>query len=92
MNHNHKAGRPARVIVGRPGVWVWFHQEWCRPLHVWLYRGAWRVVCRRCMTGLASELELYGNGWPTIGDAFDAALAHCAACPIAGAQLVEAAA
>jgi hypothetical protein len=92
MGHDHKNGRPVRGIAGRPGVWVWFHDEWCRPLRIWVYRGAWRVVCRRCMAGLSSDDERYDDGWPTWQAALDAAHAHCAACPTAGARLVEAAA
>lgn len=79
-NHNHKRGHPLRAFVDRPGVWVQRHGDWNRPLHVWLYRGAWRVICWPCATPLRSGDDLYDDGYRTQAAAFDAAVTHCAAC------------
>lgn len=70
--------QPVRRFVGSPGVWIRVHGEWCRPLHVWLYRGAWRVACRLCWPNgaLWSGDDLWGGGWATQAEAFDAAHAH----------------
>lgn len=79
--HTHKPAHPLRAFVGRPGVYVQCHGDWIRPLNVWLYRGAWRTICRPCMTPVQSGDELYDGGWPTQAAAFDAAVAHCSGCP-----------
>lgn len=78
--HEHKPGHQLRAFPGRPGVYVNRHGDWDRPLHVWLYRGAWRVICWPCMTPLQSGLGLYDGGWPTQQAAFAAAVAHCGGC------------
>lgn len=78
--HDHNGGYPMRAFPGRPGVWVQRHGDWCRPLSVWLYRGAWRVLCFSCMVSIRSDNDLYGRGWPSLGEAFDAAVAHCGGC------------
>jgi hypothetical protein len=79
--HVHSLARPLRRFAGRRGVWV-HHHDWCRPLVVWRYRGAWRVVCWACWpTAIRSDDPTYGGGgWPTQQAAFAAALAHCAEC------------
>lgn len=79
--HDHSRGYGMRAFAGRSGVWVQVHGEWCRPLNVWLYRGAWRIHCYRCMTPIRSDSELYDGGYPTQSEAFDVALAHCRDCP-----------
>jgi len=79
--HDHKSAYPMRRFVGRRGVFVHCHGTWDRPLHAWLYRGTWRVICRPCMTPIQSDDAMYGYGWPTQAAAFDAAVAHCGACP-----------
>ncbi len=78
--HNHDRGYPMRRFAGLPGVWVQRHRDWDRPLHVWLYRGAWRIICWPCMTSLRSADDMYADGWPTQQAAMDAAHAHCARC------------
>lgn len=78
--HGHERGYQVRAFVGRPGVWVQRHGEWCRPLHVWLYRGAWRVICWPCMASIDSGDSLYGGGWPAQVAALDAAAEHCRTC------------
>lgn len=85
--HDHTHGYPTRAFVGTPGIWVQRHGQWCRPLHVWLYRGAWRVVCFVCMTALhAGYGGLYGGGYQSLPAAMNAALAHCRKCPHGGTQ------
>ncbi len=79
--HDHKPGYRPRAFVGVPGLWVQRHGDWCRPLHVWLYQGAWRAICFLCMTSLRAEDDLYDGGYRTQAAAFDAALAHCGQCP-----------
>lgn len=69
-----------RQIAGRRGWWVRVHGEWSRPLNVWRYRGAWRVICYPCMYPLASDDPTFDYGWPTMEAAFDAAHRHCATC------------
>ncbi len=78
--HEHKRGHQMRAFPGRRGVFVQRHGDWSRPLHVWLYRGAWRVICWPCMTPLQSGNRLYDGGWPTQRAAFGAALEHCGSC------------
>jgi hypothetical protein len=91
MGHNH--GAPLRRFAGHTGVYLRAYGEWCRPLRVWLYRGAWRVVCRACHPAVINSGNLlYDGGWPTLKAAFAAAVEHCAACPVAGTLHVEAAA
>lgn len=78
--HDHTRGYPMRAFVGRPGVWVQRHGDWDRPLNVWLYRDAWRVLCFPCMTPIRSGSDLYDGGYRTQGEAFAAAVAHCREC------------
>lgn len=79
--HDHERGHPMRRFAGRPGVYVQRHGDWDRPLHVWLYRGAWRILCFPCMVSIQSGDPMWDNGWPTQTEAFDVAYAHCAGCP-----------
>lgn len=81
--HDHSRGYPMRSFTGRPGVFVQRFGRWDRPLRVWRYRGAWRVICLPCMTPIQSGDDLYGGGWPTQAAAFDAAITHCRCCPVA---------
>lgn len=90
MAHVHKPTHPLRAFPGRRGVFVNRHGDWDRPLHVWLYRGAWRVICWPCSMPLRSGLDLYDGGWPSQGEAFNAAVAHCGECPTASAGLAGA--
>lgn len=78
--HDHERGYRMRAFAGRTGMYVQRHGNWDRPLRVWLYRGAWRVICLPCMTSVGSGDELYVNGWPTQQAAFTAALEHCGTC------------
>lgn len=80
--HDHRRGYPVRAFPNRHGVWVQVHGQWGRPLHVWLYRGAWRAVCWSCMTALRFGDDLYDGGWRTQAAAFGMALAHCRDCQI----------
>jgi hypothetical protein len=80
--HDHSRGYPMRAFPGKPGVFVQRHGDWDRPMHVWLYRDAWRILCWPCMTSIRSGDELYDHGWPSQSAAFDAALAHCRACSV----------
>lgn len=85
MGHDHSKGRPLRAFAGKPGIWVNQH-GWCRPLHVWRYRGAWRVTCWHCWPQHINSSNLlydvlYDGGWPTLTAAFAAAVEHCAECP-----------
>ncbi len=79
--HDHERGHRLRALVGVPGVWVQRHGDWQCPLHVWLYRGAWRALCFVCMTSLSTDDDLYGGGYRTQSAAFDAAHDHCRSCP-----------
>lgn len=79
--HVHKDAHPMRRFAGRRGLWVLNHGDWDRPLHVWLYRGAYRVICRVCLTSIQSGDRLYDGGWPDRSSAMDAAAAHCRDCP-----------
>ncbi len=81
--HDHSRGYTVRAFAGRTGLWVQRHGTWCRPVNVWLYRGAWRAVCFPCMTSLRSGDDLYDRGWRTQGDAMDAAYRHCGDCRVA---------
>jgi hypothetical protein len=81
--HDHRRGYPLRRLPDRPGVYVQVHGDWDRPLHVWLYRGAWRAICRPCMDSIRSDDETYNYGWPTQAAAFDAAVRHCGDCQTA---------
>lgn len=78
--HVHRDTHRVRACVGRPGIWVNCHGEWCRPLWVRLYRGAWRVGCWPCLSGIDSGNDLWDRGFASLGDAFEAAMAHCASC------------
>lgn len=80
--HDHSRGYRMRAFVGKPGLWIQRHGDWDRPMHVWLYRGAWRILCFPCMTSIRSDDEVYDHGWPSQSVAFDAALAHCAGCTV----------
>ncbi len=80
ITHDHSRGHQYRAIVGKPGIWVTRHGDLCRPLNVWLYRGAWRIICFPCMTAIKSDHELWDFGWPTQDDAMDAAQGHCRDC------------
>ncbi len=82
LTHDHKRGHQCRAIVGKPGVWVQRHGNWCRPMNVWLYRGAWRCICFPCMTAIKSDDEVWDFGWPTLGAAMDAARQHCRDCSV----------
>lgn len=79
--HDHSRGYRLRAFVGETGTWVQRHGEWQRPMHVWLYRGAWRIICWPCMTSLRSDDALYDGGWRTLTAAFDVAWDHCRTCP-----------
>jgi hypothetical protein len=81
VTHDHRDGYPIRAFVGMPGIWVQRHGQWDRPLNVWLYRGAWRVLCFICMAPVSTKDALYGYGYRSQAEAFDAALAHCRDCP-----------
>lgn len=78
--HDHSRGYQLRAFVGLPGVWVRVHGDWQRPIHVWLYRGAWRVLCWPCLTPLRTGDELHDGGYGSQSEAFDAAVAHCRGC------------
>ena len=78
--HDHKGAYQIRAFVGMPGLWVNRYGEWCRPVHVWLYRGAWRAACFPCARALPSDNPLFDYGYPTQAAAFDAAHDHCRAC------------
>ncbi len=80
LRHDHCRGYQMRAFAGRRGVWVQRHGDWDRPLHVWWYRDAWRVICFPCMTTLRTWDELFDGGYRSQGEAFDAALAHCRGC------------
>lgn len=82
--HEHRRGHQMRAFVGRPGVFIQRHGDWRRPLHVWLYRGAWRVICWPCMTPLQSGSEVYDDGWGTQHAALTAAHEHCRGCAVGG--------
>lgn len=91
LAHDHSRGHALRAFPSRPGVWVKWCGDWHRPLHVWLYRGAWWVNCHVCMGSVRSDNALYAaGGWPTQAAAVVAALAHCADCPAVTAQLAGA--
>jgi hypothetical protein len=78
----HHHGAPVRRFPGRAGVYLRAYGEWVRPLRVWSYRGAWRVVCRACKPALIGSGDvLHDDGWPTREAAFAAAADHCKACP-----------
>lgn len=79
-DHSHQRGYPMRRFVGQPGVWVQRLRDWNRPVHVWLHKGAYRVICWPCMTPLQSGDDMYDNGWPSREAAMDVAHAHCASC------------
>ena len=74
-------GHRIRRFANRTGWWVHYYSEWVRPLHVWLHRGAWRVICRACVEQVRSADDMWDDGWPTQETAIEAALAHCATCP-----------
>jgi hypothetical protein len=78
--HAHSPTRQIRRFAGRPGVWVHVWGEWCRPMVVSLYRGAWRATCWVCGHSLDSGDDLYGRGWPTPRGAYEAAERHCGEC------------
>lgn len=81
-HRHHEDVHPMRIVLGRPGVYVYNHGDWDRPMHVWLYRGAWRAVCRPCVMPITSDDTLTGYGWRTMVAAYDAAVAHCRNCGV----------
>lgn len=80
--HDHIRGYRLQAFVGETGAWVKRHGDWHRPIHVWLYRGAWRIICWPCMTALQSGDDLHDGGWRTQAAAMDAAYAHCWMCRV----------
>lgn len=81
VDHVHCGGE-VRVLPGRTGVWIGHHLlSWLRPLRplrVFWYLGAWRVVCRVCVTSVTDEGRA---GHLTQEAAYAVARTHCARCP-----------
>lgn len=70
--------RSLHAFIGIPGVWVLRFGRWRRPLRVWMYLGAWRVLCHACGDILRGPGDFEGyRGFESQQEAFAAVEEHC---------------